>query len=84
MYDGIFIRTNDVHSCGKASPFIIARCKIIVPMMLMHVVIYRTMEHILSILGREFLILNTLGNTREIHVLEHYKLLNGYIFKDGH
>ena len=59
MYDDIFIRTDDVHSCGKASAFILARGKIIVPIMLVHLVICRTMEHILSILGKEFLILNT-------------------------
>ena len=70
MYDNISIRTDDVHSCEKASAFITARGKIIVLMMLMHLVIYRTMEHILSISGKKFQILNMLGNTREIHVLE--------------
>ena len=45
--------------------------KINLPMMLMHLIMYRTMEYILSILGRELLILNTLEIiTREIHVLE--------------
>ena len=57
MYDNIYIFIDDVHSCGQASPAsptTITRGKIYLPIMLMHLVVYRTMGTYIKYFGKAF------------------------------
>ena len=57
MYDNIYIFIYDVHSCGQASPAsptTITRGKIYLPIMFMHLVVYRTMGTYIKYFGKGF------------------------------